>query len=147
MRLLGHEVRGVTCAPTPLAACGGDVSQAGSWHEHAAGCDLVVHTAARVSFGSGQSATGGQCGRYPPRARRRGGGRAQRFVHLSSVVAFRLRFPDGVDERHPVRSKRRAVRGHQVASEQVVLQAHAEGEIDHVSCRDGNGPQVPIAPM
>jgi len=54
---------------------------------------------------------------------------ARRFVHLSSVRAFSdTAFPDGVDERWPVRPQGRPYVDTKVASEQVVLQAHAAGE-------------------
>ena len=53
-RSLGAEVRGVDLRADPArVVVAGDVSQAGAWQEHAAGCDLVLHTAARVSFGPG----------------------------------------------------------------------------------------------
>src|SRR5256885_12510919 len=52
-------------------------------------------------------------------------GGAQRFVQLSSVLAFSWTFPDGVDERHPVRANGAPYVDTTVASEQAVLQAHA----------------------
>ena len=55
---------------------------------------------------------------------------ARRFVHLSSVVTFGLDFPDGVDERWPVRPTGVAYVDTKIAAEQVVLQAHAAGEIE-----------------
>ena len=63
---------------------------------------------------------------------------AQRFVQLSSVLAFSWDFPDGVDERHPVRPNGAPYVDTKVASEQVVLQAHAAGEIACTVIRPGD---------
>jgi len=65
-------------------------------------------------------------------------GGAERFVHISSVVTFGLDFPDGVDERHPVRTTGVAYVDTKVAAEQVVLQAHAAREIDVTVIRPGD---------
>jgi nucleoside-diphosphate-sugar epimerase len=54
---------------------------------------------------------------------------ARRFVHLSSVAAYGFVFPDGVDESYPLRPNGNPYVDTKVASEQVVLQAHAAGEI------------------
>jgi nucleoside-diphosphate-sugar epimerase len=117
----------------------GDVSRPGPWQAHAASCDLVVHTAARVSFRSGlepfwRANVAGT--RYALDAALAAG--ARRFVHLSSVVTFGFDFPDGVDERHPVRPNGVPYVDTKVASEQVVLQAHAEGEIECTVVRPGD---------
>ncbi|MGI8865055.1 MAG: NAD-dependent epimerase/dehydratase family protein [Solirubrobacteraceae bacterium] len=55
-----------------------------------------------------------------------------RFVHFSSVTVFGLEFPDGVDERYPVRSTFIPYPDSKIASEQVVLQAHVEGRVPRV---------------
>jgi len=52
-----------------------------------------------------------------------------RFVHLSSVAAYGFDFPDGVDERYPLCPNGNAYVDTKIASEHVVLQAHAAGEI------------------
>ena len=65
-------------------------------------------------------------------------GGATRFVHISSVVTFGLDFPDGVDERWPVRTTGVAYVDTKVAAEQVVLQAHAAREIDVTVIRPGD---------
>ena len=117
----------------------GDVAGPGAWQEHAAGCDLVVHTAARVSFGSGleQYWKPNVAGtRHALDAAVAGG--AERFVHLSSVVTFGFDFPGGVDERRPVRLNGVPYVDTKVASEQVVLQAHAEGELACTVVRPGD---------
>ena len=69
----------------------------------------------------------------PPSA----GGRA-RFVHFSSVTVFGFDFPDGVDERYPVRPNGVPYVDTKIASEQVVLQAHAEGRIPVTVVRPGD---------
>jgi nucleoside-diphosphate-sugar epimerase len=62
-----------------------------------------------------------------------------RFVHISSVRAFSdLDFPDGVDEQHPVRPDGNPYVDTKIASEQVVLQAHAAGEIECTIVRPGD---------
>jgi nucleoside-diphosphate-sugar epimerase len=64
---------------------------------------------------------------------------AARFIHFSSIRAFSdLGFPDGVDERHPVRTDGGPYVDTKVASEQVVLQAHAAGEIPCTVIRPGD---------
>jgi nucleoside-diphosphate-sugar epimerase len=60
-------------------------------------------------------------------------------VHISSVRAFSdLGFPDGVDEHHPVRTDGNPYVDTKVASEQVVLQAHAAGEVPVTVLRPGD---------
>ena len=96
---LGHEVRGVDLRPDPERdVVAGDVSEPGAWQDQAAGCDLVVHTAAAVSLrrGADRFWRANVVGtRNALEAAARGG--AGRFVHLLSVVVFGFDFPDGVD--------------------------------------------------
>ena len=140
-RAEGSEVRGVDLAADPgSGVVAGDVTGPGPWEEHAAGCDVVVHTAAIVSnFGSR-----GDFWRANVVATRRAidaavRAGAHRFVHFSSVRAFGDRgFPDGVDESHPVRPDGNLYVDTKIASEQVVLQAHAAGEIECVVVRPGD---------
>src|SRR3954453_22107465 len=48
----GAEVRGVDVLANPdLGVVAGAIAEAGAWQDHAAGCDLVVNTAASVGFG------------------------------------------------------------------------------------------------
>lgn len=63
---------------------------------------------------------------------------ADRFVHISSVTAFSFQFPDGVDERYSLRTNGSPYVDTKVASEQVVLQAHAAGEVDCTVIRPGD---------
>lgn len=140
-RAAGAEVRGVDqVADRALGIVAGDVATPGEWQRHAAGCDLVVHTAAVVSnaFGHDASWRVNVLGtRHVLDAAVRGS--AARFVQLSSVRAFSdLGFPDGVDERHPVRTDGAAYVDTKIASEHVVLQAHAAGELACTIVRPGD---------
>jgi nucleoside-diphosphate-sugar epimerase len=140
-RAAGAEVRGVDrVADSSAGIVAGDVAEAGAWQEHAAGCDLVVHTAAAVSNALGRDAAWrvnvlGTRHALDAAAR----GSAERFVQLSSIRAFSdLGFPDDVDERHPVRPDGAPYVDTKVASEHVVLQAHAGGELACTIVRPGD---------
>lgn len=140
-RAAGAEVRGVDrVADAAAGIVAGDVAAAGDWQRHAAGCDLVVHTAAVVSNALGHDASWrvNVLGtRHVLDAAARGG--AERFVHLSSIRAFSdLGFPDDVDERHPVRPDGAAYVDTKIASEHVVLQAHSSGELECTIVRPGD---------
>ena len=63
---------------------------------------------------------------------------AGRLVHFSSVTVFGFEFPDGADERHPVRWTNVPYPDSKIASEQVVLQAHAEGRVRATILRPGD---------
>jgi nucleoside-diphosphate-sugar epimerase len=138
-RARGAEVVGLDRVPDPDAgvqAC--DVSQPGAWQQAAARCDAVVHTAALVGMPSDESGfweVNVRGTRHALEAARDAGAR---FVHLSSVVTFGLDFPDGVDERWPVKPTGVAYVDTKVAAEQVVLQAHAAGEAQVTVVRPGD---------
>jgi nucleoside-diphosphate-sugar epimerase len=139
-RELGSEVRGVDLIEVEgeghLAA---DLTAPGDWQGHAEGCDLVVHTAAVVGFYSspeGYWETNVAATRHALDAAIAGG--AKRFVHLSSIVVFGFDFEGVVDERNPVRPNGVHYLDTKIASEQVVLQAHAEGEIPCTIVRPGD---------
>ncbi len=132
LRSEGWETRGVDVVADPASGIvAGDTSAPGAWQRHAGGCSLVVHTAAVVSNAVGldmQWRVNVLGTRHAVDAARDGG--ASRFVHLSSVRAFGdLGFPDGVDERYPVRTDGNPYVDTKVAGEAVVLQAHAAGEV------------------
>ena len=137
----GHEVRGVDLvADPPAGIVEGDVGVAGDWQRHAEGCDLVIHTAAMVSFrledkpGTWRANVLGSLNALE--AAEQGG--AKRFVHFSSVTVFGFEFPDGVTERYPVRPTGVPYPDTKIAAEQVVLQAHAEGRIPCTIIRPGD---------
>ena len=137
----GHDVHG--CDLVPDGAAGvieGDVAQPGAWQDAAAASDLVIHTAATVSLRMerpdevwranvlGTANVVDACER----------GRVGRLVHFSSVTVFGIDFPDGVDERHPVCPTRVPYPDSKIASEQVVLQAYAEGRVTPTIVRPGD---------
>jgi nucleoside-diphosphate-sugar epimerase len=131
-RALGAEVCGVDLRDDPeWNVVAGDIGEAGPWQEHAAGCDLVVHTAAVVSNVA------------PPELYRRisvGGVRlaldaavsagAQRFLHVSSVGAYGWHRPPDADEKTPITVlSGNAYQDSKAAGEHPALAAHASGEI------------------
>ena len=140
-RAEGHEVRGMDLAADPAAGVvAGDVARPGPWQDHAAGCELVIHTAAIVSFRTERPREVWEANvvgtRNALEAAERGG--ARRFVHFSSVTVFGFEFPDGVDERHPVRPTGIPYPDTKIASEQVVLQAQLEGRVEATIVRPGD---------
>ena len=136
----GAEVRGMDVRADPEQhVVAGDVSRPGDWQAHAEGCDLVIHTAAILTLSGDPDAVWkvNVLGtRHALDAAVHAG--ARRFVQLSSVLAFSWDFPDGADERHPVRANGTPYVDTKVASEQVVLQAHAAGEIACTVIRPGD---------
>ena len=135
----GHEVVGVDRAPS-AGVVAGDVSHPGDWQAVADGADLVVHTAALVSNvptmdEAWRVNTLGSRNALDAAAK----GGAKRFVYLSSIRAFSdVGFPDGVTEDHPVRPDGNSYVDTRIACEQVVLQAHAAGEIPVTIVRPGD---------
>ena len=145
LRELGSEVSGVDLAPSgdPQVVVG-DVSRPGDWQREAEGCDLVIHTAAIVGFYTdprGFWEANVVATRRAIDAAIAGG--ASRFVHLSSIVVHGFDFEGEVDERSPVRPNGVPYVDTKVASERVVLAAHAEGEIETTIVRPGDvyGPE------
>jgi nucleoside-diphosphate-sugar epimerase len=137
----GHEVRGCDLVSDPdRDVVGGDVAEPGPWQDHAAGCELVIHTAANVSLRlerREQMWRANVLGTANAlEAAQRAG--AQRFVHFSSVTVFGLEFPDGVDERYPVHNTFIPYPDSKIASEQVVLQAHLDGRVPCTVLRPGD---------
>ena len=140
-RDLGCEVRGMDLQADPDAnVVAGDLTQPESWAEHAQGCDLFINTAAVVSLAAEWqtyrhgSLQGVRCALDVAIA-----GGAQRFVHVSSVAALGYDYPDGADERTPTvigeEYRYGVAKG---GSEQVVLAAHAAGEIECTILRPGD---------
>ena len=136
----GATVGGVDrVADESLNVVAGDIAAPGEWQRAAEGADVVIHTAALLGFPTDTSAfwpVNVLGTRLALDAARDAG--VNRFVHLSSIVVFGLDFPDGVDERHPVRPIGEAYVDTKIASEQVVLQAHAAGEVDCTIVRPGD---------
>jgi nucleoside-diphosphate-sugar epimerase len=139
-RAAGAEVVGIDQrANAELGVVAGDLTQPGSWQEAVRGAELVIHTAALVGMGGDADAYW----RVNVLGTRRAieaaaSGGAGRLVHFSSIVAFGFDFQGSVDERHPVRPNGVPYVDTKVASEQVVLQAHAAGEIACTVVRPGD---------
>jgi nucleoside-diphosphate-sugar epimerase len=137
----GHEVRGCDLVADPgRGIVEGDVASPGPWQQEMAGSDLVIHTAADVSLRLERAAAiwrSNVLGTANAIAAAERSG-AQRFVHFSSVTAFGFEFPDGVDERYPVRNTYVPYPDSKIASEQVVLQAHIEGRVQCTIVRPGD---------
>lgn len=139
-REAGSEVSGVDVRAAPeLGVVAGDLTAPGSWEEAAKGAELVIHAAARLGMeidpeGFWRVNVVGT--RNALDAAVRAG--AERFVQLSSIVAFGFDVPRDVDERHPVRPNGVPYVDTKVASEQVVLQAHGAGEIACTIIRPGD---------
>jgi nucleoside-diphosphate-sugar epimerase len=136
----GSEVRGVDVRADPaLGVVAGDIAEPGDWQRHAAGCDLVVNTAAYVGFG-GQLDAVWRVNVLGTRrmidAAKTGG--AERFVQFSSVTTFGFDYPDGVDETYPVRLTGNPYPDSKIASEQVTLQAHVTGDVAATIIRPGD---------
>jgi nucleoside-diphosphate-sugar epimerase len=136
----GWEVRGVDLTADPeRGVVAGDVTRPGDWQDHAAGCEVVVHLAARLGLGGTHDEffpINVMATRHALDAAVRGG--ARRFVHTSSIVTFGNDFPDGVAESYPVRPTGTPYTDTKIASEQVVLAAHANGEVPCTIVRPGD---------
>ena len=65
-------------------------------------------------------------------------GGASRVVHLSSVTVFGFAFPDGVDESYPTEPNGVPYVDTKVASEALVLRAHAAGDVACAIVRPGD---------
>jgi nucleoside-diphosphate-sugar epimerase len=140
LRERGEEVLGVDLSGDPGSGIvAGDVSGPGEWQAHAAGCDVILHTAAIVSLRSGLedfhrvNVVGTRNALDAARA-----GGVPRFLSLSSVTVFGNDFPDGVQETHPVRLLGVPYVDTKIAGEQVVLQAHGAGEVQATVIRPGD---------
>jgi nucleoside-diphosphate-sugar epimerase len=139
-REAGSEVGGLDVRAEPeLGVVGGDLTEPGDWEQAAQGAELVIHTAARLGMDIDPHdywRVNVMGTRNALDAAVRAG--AQRFVHISSIVAFGFDIPKGVDERHPVRPNGVSYVDTKVASEQVVLQGHGAGEIEVTIIRPGD---------
>ena len=137
----GHETRGLDLGADPSrGVVAGNVGQPDGWRDQLEGVDAVIHTAAIVS-NSPSLEEAWQVNvlgtRHVLDAAVAAG--VRRFVHLSSIRVFSdLGFPDGVTEDHPVRPDGNPYVDTRIASEQVVLQAHAAGQIEATIVRPGD---------
>ncbi len=137
----GDEPRGCDLIPDlTRGIVEGDVSVPGAWQEHAAGCDLFIHTAADVSLRLERPEQTWRANVLGTSNALAAAERAEvaRFVHFSSVTVFGFEFPDGVDERYPVHNTYVPYPDSKIASEQVVLQAQVEGRVNCTIVRPGD---------
>ncbi len=137
----GHQVRGCDLVADPARdVVAGDVAVPGRWQEHVTGCELMIHTAATVSFrlerreAVWRANVMGTANAVAAADR----ARVRRFVHFSSVTVYGLDFPDGVQESYPVHNTYVPYPDTKIASEQVVLQAQLEGRIVATIVRPGD---------
>jgi nucleoside-diphosphate-sugar epimerase len=139
LRELGAEVTGVDLRPDPEhGIVEGTTTDPAVWADALAGVDTVVHTAAIVSTVApiDQAWEVNVLGTRKVLDAAIAAG-VSRFVHLSSVAAYGFDFPDNVDETYPVRVSGglSSYTDTKVNSEQVVLAAHAAGEMECVVVR------------
>jgi nucleoside-diphosphate-sugar epimerase len=137
----GHEVLGCDLVADPeRSIVAGNVAEPGPWQERAAGCELMIHTAATVSFrrerpeAIWRSNVLGTANAVAAAER----GSVGRFVQFSSVTVFGFEFPDGVDERYPVHNTYLPYPDSKIAGEQVVMQAQLEGRVEATIVRPGD---------
>ncbi|MCC7119044.1 MAG: NAD-dependent epimerase/dehydratase family protein [Anaerolineales bacterium] len=130
-RALGSQTCGLDVrADSSWNIVTGDVSQPEAWQSALNGCDLVIHTAAIVTNNVSReeawrvNVLGTR--RVLDAAIRAG---VKRFVHVSSLAAMRFNVEDQADESAPVLPTGNPYVDTKIASEHVVLAAHAKGEI------------------
>jgi len=140
-RALGAEVCGMDLRADPeWDVVAGDLGAPGPWQEHAAGAELVVHTAAVVS----NVAPAELYRRVTVGGARRAleaaiAGGARRFVHVSSCGAYGWHRPPDADETTPITVlSGNAYQDAKAASEHPVLAAHAAGEMPCTIVRPGD---------
>ena len=131
-RAAGARVAGVDRRAEPeFSVVAGDVVDPEPWSELMRSADVVFHSAAMVSNTAPKDAIwqvnvlGTR--RVVEAAARAGAGR---LVHFSSIAAFGFDLPAEAAETHPVRPNGNPYVDSKIAAEQVVLQAHAAGEIE-----------------
>jgi len=140
LRELGSHVSGVDLTPTAdPEILAGDVAKPGEWQQRAAGAEVIVHTAAVVGMYSSPAGYW-EANVLAPRLvlDAATGNGVQRVVHLSSIVVFGFDFEGEVDERTPVHPNGVHYVDTKIASEQVVLAAHAAGEVPCTIVRPGD---------
>jgi nucleoside-diphosphate-sugar epimerase len=127
----GWAVRGIDRAAGPGGSVvAGDISRPGPWREVLDGADVVVHTAALVSnIASRDDAWRVNVAGTANVVAACRGGAAGRLLHVSSAAVYSHQRPAVVTEDHPVRPGGDVYGDTKIAAEQVVLQAHAAGDV------------------
>ena len=140
LREQGCHVVGVDTAPDPDpdVVAGSTVEPAG-WAHLLDGVGAVVHTAAIVS-NAASHAEAWWVNVLGTRRVIEAMARAEvpRLLHVSSIMAFGLDFPDGVDESYPARVTGYSYPDTRVNSEAVALAAHVRGDVDVTIVRPGD---------
>ncbi len=139
LRDQGAQVIGIDVHSTHPDVVAGDISKDGAWLETFDGAEFVVHAAAYVHMAGDRDTfhdVNVMATRRALDAARHAG--VKRFVHLSSTAVYSDRFPPNVDETHPPRISGNLYVDTKIASEQVVFQAHAAGEIPVTVIRPGD---------
>lgn len=117
----------------------GNIAEAGDWARTLEGCDLVVHTAAIVAMTASKKAAWTVNVNGTRRVLDAAvAARVARFVQISSVAAFGWDFPESATEEWPLMPNGNSYCDTKIASEHVVLAAHAAGEIDCTVVRPGD---------
>lgn len=140
-REAGAEVRGMDVRADPAAGVvAGDLTVPGAWQDAAADSELFIHTAAILGMTRTEEDKFWRVNvlgtRHALDAAARNG--VRRFVHFSSIVTFGFDYPDGVDERYPLRPNGVSYVDTKVAAEQAVFAAHAGGEVPCTIIRPGD---------
>jgi len=140
LRELGAQVSGVDFVATPAdGVIAGSILAPDAWADQLTGVDVMIHTAAIVSNDAALDKAWEVNVLGTQRVLRAAvAAGVKRFVHVSSIAAYGFDFPDGVDERDPVRVSGYSYVDTKVNSEAVVLAAHAAGEIDVTIIRPGD---------
>ncbi|GIK77041.1 MAG: NAD-dependent epimerase/dehydratase family protein [Thermoleophilia bacterium] len=129
-RQAGAQVAGVDReADGELGVVAGDILKPGAWSERMRDADVIFHTAAVVS-NVGDADDFWRVNVLGTRRVIEAAAGSGRFVHLSSTAAFGFDLPPQASETHPVRPNGNHYVDTKIASEQVVLQAHAAGELE-----------------
>jgi nucleoside-diphosphate-sugar epimerase len=140
-REAGAEVRGMDVRADPAAGVvAGDLTVPGAWQDAAADSELFIHTAAILGMTRHEEDMFWRVNVLGTRHALDAAARneVRRFVHFSSIVTFGFDYPDGVDERYPLRPNGVSYVDTKVAAEQAVLAAHAGGEVPCTIIRPGD---------
>lgn len=136
----GHDVSGLDVRPvdgSPFRQVDADLSRPGGWRSELDGADLVVHTAAKVGE-QGAAADFVRLNVALTDHVVRAAEGAGRLVHFSSIVVHGREFADGVDESGPVRPTGNPYTDTKIASEHLVVAAHAAGRVRATVVRPGD---------
>jgi 2-alkyl-3-oxoalkanoate reductase len=131
-------VRRVDLRPGP-GITHGDVTSRAGWEQILDGVDTVVHLAAVVGeLGEPRDYWRVNVGGTRNVAEAAAAVGVARFVHISSVVVYGPRFPDGLDETAPVRASGAPYTDSKIVSEHTALDVGASSGLDVTIVRPGD---------